>query len=76
MQVYVKLVNHGVHGVKLMIYQLAHCVNSCGLCVKMTVNVYKMLRVKGPLASEHIESDIVWLILSTVKCEMSKKQLL
>ena len=49
MQVYVKLVNHGVHGVKLMIYQLAHCVNSCGLCVKMTVNVYKMLRVKGPL---------------------------
>ena len=31
-----------------MIYQLAHCVNSRCLFIKMTVNVYKMLRVKGP----------------------------
>ena len=43
-----KLVNHPVHGVKLMIYQLANCVNSVCLCVKMTVHVYKMLHVKGP----------------------------
>ena len=44
----VKLVNHQVHGVKLVIYQLAKCVNSFCLCVKTSVHMYKMLRVKGP----------------------------
>ena len=45
----VKLVNHQVHGVKLVIYQLAKCVNSFCLCVKTSVHMYKMVRVKGPL---------------------------
>ena len=47
MQVYVKLVNHPFHGVKLVIYQLAN-LNSFCLCVKTSVHMCKMLRVKGP----------------------------
>ena len=35
MEVYVKLVNHSVHGVKLVNYQLANCVSSFCLRVKM-----------------------------------------
>ena len=51
-RVYVKLVNHPVLGVKLVIYQLADCVNSFCLCVNMTVHVFKMIHVKGPLESQ------------------------
>ena len=51
MQVFVKLVYHGVYGVKFVIYQLAHSVNSYCSRVKTTVHVYKMLHVKGPSGS-------------------------
>ena len=56
MQVYVKLVNHPVYGVKLVIYQLAKSVNSFCLCVKTSVHMYKMVRVKGPLVIHSFKS--------------------
>ena len=52
MQVYVELVNHQAHGVKLVIV-LANFVNSFCLCIKISVHVFKMmLHVKGPMAMQ------------------------
>ena len=61
MQVYVKLVNHPVHGVKLVIYKLANCVNSFCSCIKMSVPVYKILHVKGPLGGNGALGQVTFL---------------